>query len=43
MVLTAFGSDSSLLAKMQARPSKRFGMAAHGPEYSVPAIGWVAT
>ncbi len=33
----------SLSAKMQARPSKRFGMAAHGPEYSVPAIGWVAT
>ena len=43
MVFTAFGADSSLFAKMQARPSNRFGTAAQGPLYSVPAIGCVDT
>ena len=39
----AAGSESSEFANMQALPSNRLGMAAQGPEYSVPAIGWVET
>lgn len=38
-ILTAFGDDSPLSQIMHACPSKRLGMAAHGPLYSVPAIG----
>jgi hypothetical protein len=33
IVLTAFGSESSVLAKIQARPSNKFGIAGPGPEY----------
>ena len=37
------GADSSWSQIMQALPSKRPDIAAQGPEYSVPAIGCVAT